>query len=95
MIRWSLDGHEAMWAFIESPSDRFARRLSTRSLHDACAHTGAIYDRGDTYIKIAEAELRRREAWAQPAGRAIYVSAGAALLSALLSAAALLSSLMK
>jgi hypothetical protein len=95
VIRRQLDGDDAMWAFINAPSDRSARRLSTRTLYDATAQIGATRSQGDTFIKIAEAELRRRDAWAQPAGRAIYVSAGAALLSAMLSAAALFSSLSK
>lgn len=82
------DTHDGMIQFAMNPSPKGAQKLSDYQLHEAIR----LADRGQHHVQaIAEAELRRREAWAAPAGRAFWIS----IVSAVLAVGALVVSIMK
>lgn len=65
------DSESEMIQFVMNPSPQGARPLSDYRLHEAIR----LADRGQNHVQaIAEAELRRREAWRAPAGRAFWIS---------------------
>lgn len=65
------DSENGMIQFAMNPSPKAARRLSDYQLHEAIRQA----DRGQYHVQaMAEAELRRREAWRAPAGRAFWIS---------------------
>ena len=65
------DSESGMIQFAMNPSPSGAKKLSDYQLHEAIR----LADRGQYHVQaIAEAELRRREAWAAPAGRAFWIS---------------------
>jgi hypothetical protein len=73
------DSNDGMSGFAMDPSPQRAKRLSTFQLHEAIR----LADRGQYHVQsIAEAELRRREAWAAPAGWAFRISIASAAIAA-------------
>lgn len=72
------DSESGMIQFAMNPSLRGARKISDYQLHEAIRHA----DRGGYHVQsIAEAELRRREAWRAPAGHAFWISIGSAIIA--------------
>lgn len=72
------DSESEMIQFAMSPTPEGARRLSDYRLHEAIR----LADRGQYHVQaIAEAELRRREAWRAPAGRAFWISIASAVIA--------------
>ena len=72
------DSEAGMIQFAMNPSPQAARRISDYQLHEAIR----LSDKGQYHVQaIAEAELRRREAWAAPAGRAFWISIASAAIA--------------
>lgn len=72
------DSENGMIQFAMKPTPEAARRLSDYQLHEAIRHA----DRGNFHVQaMAEAELRRREAWRAPAGRAFWISIASATIA--------------
>ncbi|WP_344707407.1 hypothetical protein [Sphingomonas swuensis] len=64
--------------FAMNPTPEGARLLTDYRLHEAIR----LSDRGQYHVQaIAEAELRRREAWRAPAGRAFWISIVSVLIA--------------
>ena len=74
------DSEGGMIQFAMNPNPESARRLSTYRLHEAIR----LAERGQYHVQeIAEAELRRREAWAAPAGKAFWISIASTILASI------------
>ncbi len=72
------DSESEMINFAMNPTPECARRLSDYRLYEAIR----LADRGQYHVQaIAEAELRRREAWRAPAGRAFWISIASAAIA--------------
>jgi hypothetical protein len=72
------DEESEMIQFSMNPTPEGAQRLSDYRLHEAIR----LADRGQYHVQaIADAELRRREAWRAPAGRAFWISIASAAIA--------------
>lgn len=75
----STDREYLVARFCMDPTEKHARSLDTQQLHAVVIRHA---ERGqDGAAEMAQAELRRREAWSSPSGWAIWISLGALLVS--------------